>query len=171
MPKTQIIAALLAGVLLTLGACALPAATAAPAPAPSATTPAAAEIAAEPEPTCLLPATETTPGEWTFTADPVKYIFEVTPGSGQSYSISQLQVYPIEAEVGDIVTFNIVVTNTIAHPGTYNIALKLEDAIIQTQAVAINGGESKKLTFEVTAAFGKFEVVAGELTAGFRVFF
>ena len=176
MRNIRIITALLAGLLLTLSACAVPAVTAAPPPlpAPVAPTPPAAEAIVVPEPACPTEPTAVKLGlgPWSYAVEPVKYIFEVTPASGQgSYSISQLQVYPIEAEVGDIVTFNIMVTNTIVHPGTYNIALKLEDAIIQTQAVAINGGESKMLTFEVIAAFGKFEVVAGELTAGFRVFF
>lgn len=177
MRRTPIIAALLGGLLLTLSACAIPAATATPAPtpapAPVSTTPEpAVEVATTPEPACPLLAPELTPGQWEFVPDPIKYLLEVTPASGQAgFLVSQLQAYPVEAAVGDNVTFSIVVANTGGQPGTYTVTLKFDDAVIQTRDVTIDGGGSKKVEFDTMAAYGEFKVMAGELTAGFRVFF
>ena len=175
MRKTGFIAALLAGVLLTLSACAVPAATAAPPlTAPVPVTPPAAGVAVAPEPACPTEPTVVALGlgPWSYVPEPVEYVFEVTPASGQgSYSISQLQVYPIEAAVGDNVTFSIFVTNTGAQAGTYTVALKFDGAIIQTQNITITGGNSTKVEFDAMAEYGEFKIVAGELTAGLKVVF
>lgn len=176
MRKTGIIAALLAGVSLSLGACAVPAVTGAPPPLPATVpvTPPAAEVAVMPEPACPTEPTAVKlgPGPWSYVPDPVKYVFEVTPASGQGgYSISQLQVYPIEAAVGDNVTFSIFVSNTGAQPGTYTVALQFDGTVIQTQDVTITGGDSIKVEFGSMATYGEFKVVAGELTAGLKVVF
>lgn len=182
MRRTGIIAALLGELLLILSACGSPAITATTTPAPVAvpasTTPAAAEIAVVSEPAYPLPAPAPAPapGQWNFVPDLVKYIVEVTPASGQGgFLLSRLQVYPIEAAVGDNVTFSVMVTNTGGQTGTYTVALKFDDAIIQTQDVTIDANGSKKVEFDIMAEYsefyGEFKVLAGELTAGFRVFF
>ena len=173
MRITGITAALLAVLLLTLGACAGPATTATTAPValvPASITPAAAEVV--PEPACPLPALEAAPGEWHFAADPIEYTIEVTPASGQmNYLLSRLLVFPVEAEVGDNLTFSVVVTNTGIQPANYTVALKSAGAVINTLDVTIDGGSSRNVELDSTAKFGEFKVVAGELTAGFRVFF
>ena len=174
MRKAGIVAALLAGLLLTISACAIPAATARipPEPVPTLTTPPAAEVITTPEPAYLLLPPETAPGEWNFIPGPTKYIVEVTPASGQgSFLVSRLQVYPLEAAVGDNVTFSVVVTNTGGEQGTYTVVLQFDGTVIQTHNVGIDGGDSKKVEFDLMAEYGEFKVVAGTLTAGLRVFF
>lgn len=177
MRKAEIIAALLAGLLLTITSCTVPAATAriTPEPVPTSLTsegPLAAEATTTPEPACPLLPPKTAQEEWNFIPGPTKYIIEVTPASGQeSFIVSRLQVYPVEAAVGDNVTFSVGVTNTRGQPDTYTIVLQFDGAIIRTQNVSIDGGGSKNVEFDLMAEYGEFKVVAGALTAGLRVFF
>ena len=183
MRKTAIVAALLAGLLVTLSACAAPAVTAKIAPATAqaipepvgpAPSPVEPEAVVTPEPACPTEPTvvKLGLGPWSYAAEPVKYVFEVTPASGPgSYSIKQLQIYPIEAAVGDNVTFSIWFTNTGTQPGTYTVALKFDGSVIDTQNAAIDAGNSTKVEFESMAKYGEFKVVAGELTAGLKVVF
>jgi CO dehydrogenase/acetyl-CoA synthase delta subunit len=88
-----------------------------------------------------------------------------------NYLLSRLLVFPVEAEVGDNITVSIVITNPGVQPGTYTVALKSAGEVIQTLDVTIDGGSSMNVELDSTAKFGEFKVVAGELTAGFRVFF
>lgn len=175
MRNIRIITALLAGVLLTLGACAAPAVTAAPPPLPAPVAiPPPAEVAVVPEPAC--PAEPTVVklglGPWSYAAEPVEYVFEITPASGQGgFHVSQLQAYPVELEIGDNVTVNVMVTNSGIQPGTYTVALKFNDAVIKTQTVNIDGGGSQKVALSVMPPLGEFLVMAGELSAGFKVVF
>ena len=64
-----------------------------------------------------------------------------------------------------------MLANTGEQRGTYTVALKFDGAVIWTQDVAIDGGGSKKVEFDVMAAYGEFKVMAGELIARFRVVF
>ena len=101
---------------------------------------------------------------------------EVTPASGQAgFLLSQLQIYPEPVAVGDNVTVSVVVTNTGVQPATYTIALKFDDVVITTQDVTIAGGSSTKVELNSMAQYGEcngeFKVVAGDLTANFKVVF
>ncbi|MDO8717056.1 MAG: hypothetical protein Q7J73_09690 [Dehalococcoidales bacterium] len=125
-----------------------------------------------PEPACPVPSPEVAPGEWNFAAEPVKYIVEVTPASGQGgFRVSQLQAYPVELEIGDNVTISVVLLNTGIQPGIYTVALTLDNAVILEQDITIDSGASKKLELSVMPPLGEFVVIAGELTAGLKVVF
>ena len=188
MRRIRIIAALLGGLLLTLGACAGPSTTAtttlSPVSVPASTTPATAEVAVAPEPACPLPAPELGPGQLEFVPDPINYLVEVTPAPGQpGYRISQMRIYPFEAEVGQNVTISVVVANTGVYPGNYTVVLKFDGEVIQTQDITIDGGGSTKVEFNFPGViilpslpflmpeYDEFKVVAGEFINGFKVFF
>jgi hypothetical protein len=186
MRKTRIIAALVAGLLLTVSGCAVPAATAAPTPVPvpapvsiipaPALVPASIIPAPALVPASIIPAPALAPGEWNIIAGPTKYIVEVTPASGQAgFLLSQLQIYPQPVAVGDNVTVSVVVTNTGVQPAAYTVTLEFDGAVITTQDVTIGGGNSTKIELNSMAQYGEcngeFKVVAGDLTANLKVLF
>lgn len=182
MRRTGIIATLLGGLLLILGACASPSATAKRVSAPTTLTPTsptpipipAPELT--PTPTTLVPATYAlapAPGQADFLAGDIGYVVEVTSAPEQvGFLVSQLQVDPEDVAVGDNVTISVVVTNTGGQRGTYKVVLKFDDAIIKTQDVTIDGGASRKVELNVLVEkYGEFKVMANQLTAKMTVFF
>jgi len=170
MQIRRIVTIPLIGVLVILGGCANPIANALPATVVPAQVPATVAPAQAPAP--VAPASAPAP-EGLLTVEH-SLVVQVTPTQGQSgFIISQLQLSSQDVQQGDEVIIFIVVTNTGGQQGVYTVALKLDDDIIQTQNVTIDGGASSTVALNVITWFPcdiEYKVMAGKLTSTLRVY-
>ena len=80
-------------------------------------------------------------------------IYYYTLSSSQipaKFEVSNLTVSPLEVEPSEEVTISATVTNVGEESGSYTVEGKLDDKVIYTELVNLNGGESTSITFTVT---------------------
>jgi len=89
-----------------------------------------------------------------------------------AFTVTDLTLSPAEADIGETVTITILVTNTGALAGSYEVTLEVDEAVAATEEVTLAGGASQKVTFttvkdfagtyivDVNGLAGKFEVMA-----------
>ena len=83
------------------------------------------------------------PAEWE-----ISYILPIIDSA--VFRISNLTNYPTEVEKDEEVTNSIVVTNIGNEDGTYPLALKINQVIIDTKIVTLNAGSSTTEQFIIT---------------------
>jgi hypothetical protein len=93
------------------------------------------------------PKTET---ETTITAPPT-----TTESKPASFSVGGLTITPKEVTAGSSVTIEVLVSNTGELSGTYDLTLKIDNTVEDTEKVALNGGNSQRVTFTVTKSTAK----------------
>jgi hypothetical protein len=72
--------------------------------------------------------------------------------------------------LGESVDASVVVTNTGDLTGNYEVSLKINDVIVQTEEVTLDGGDSKTISFGVTSdAIGEYNVDISGLPGTFEV--
>jgi len=64
-----------------------------------------------------------------------------------AFTISALAISPAEVNIGEDVTISALVTNTGDLTGTYEVTLKIDDVVVDTESVTLAGGASEKVTF------------------------
>lgn len=64
-----------------------------------------------------------------------------------SFTISKLVIFPTEVDIGQNVTVSAIVKNTGGKVGVYEVVLKVNDVIKDTERVMVSAGASKKVTF------------------------
>ncbi len=80
-------------------------------------------------------------------------------------TVTPAEVYPEEG-----VTVSVTVTNTGDLTGSYDVTLKINDLVLQTRKVTLDGGKSKLISFTVTAAApGEYTVSINGLQSKFTV--
>jgi len=72
------------------------------------------------------------------------------PPKPAEFKVSQLSVTPAEVKTGEAVTVSATVANVGEARGSYEVALRIDGAIVETKTVALDGGKSTKVTFSVT---------------------
>jgi uncharacterized membrane protein len=103
------------------------------------------------------------PAEWE-----ISYILPIIDSA--VFRISNLTIYPTEVEKDEEVTISIVVTNIGNEDGTYPLALKINQVIIDTKIVTLNAGSSTTEQFIVTSGeVGANIVEIGTLSSEFNV--
>ncbi len=86
------------------------------------------------------------------------------------FELSDLHISSKTTAPGEVIDISVLVTNTGDLSGSYELNLKLDDVIVGTEAVTLDGGASETVHFEVTASgLGEHEVAAGALTDTFTV--
>ena len=83
-----------------------------------------------------------------------------TLGTPAAFSLSSLDITPMEVDIGESVTVSVVVTNTGDLEGTYEVTLRIDGVVVATQEVTLAAGASQTVTFTVA------EDVAGTYTVG-----
>jgi hypothetical protein len=73
-----------------------------------------------------------------------------TQGVPASFDIRSLSISPQEAEIGEEVTISVDIFNTGDAPGTYEVALNIGDAAVDSEEVTLDGGTSQMVTFIVS---------------------
>jgi len=64
-----------------------------------------------------------------------------------AFTASALTISPAEVEIGETVTISVLVTNTGDLSGSYTVTLKIDNVVIDSKAVTLDGGASQKVTF------------------------
>ncbi len=64
-----------------------------------------------------------------------------------AFAASDLAISPIEVTAGATVTISAVVTNTGDLAGDYQVILKINDEVVATSVIALDGGASQKVIF------------------------
>ncbi len=67
-----------------------------------------------------------------------------------SFTISELTISPAEVEAGEVVTITALVNNSGDLPGSYQMVLTVNDEIVETRVVDIDGGAGSTVTFNLT---------------------
>ena len=66
------------------------------------------------------------------------------------FRISKLDISPGEAEIGQTVAINVLVTNGGNLKGTYQVTLEIDNKVVETQEVTLAGGASDTITFKMS---------------------
>ena len=72
------------------------------------------------------------------------------PTRPAAFTIADLVITPDEVEVGETVIISASVTNNGDLTGTYEVTLKINDAVMKTKEVEVAGGDSEKVSFRIT---------------------
>lgn len=85
------------------------------------------------------------------------------------FTTSGLSILPVEVNIGEAVTISVVVSNTGDLSGDYKVTLKVDNIIVDTKEIIVDGGGSQKVTFTTTKnVAGTYMVnvdgLAGEFT-------
>jgi hypothetical protein len=67
-----------------------------------------------------------------------------------SFTVSGLTITPVEAEIGEAVTINVLVANNMATGGTYDLSLRVGNAQESVVTVSLTAGEKKMVSFTTT---------------------
>lgn len=98
---------------------------------------------------------------------PVAVLAPIRPAS---FTITGLSITPAEVYVGDRVSISVLVTNTGDLTGSYEVSLEINNKVMQTKEVTLDGGDSETVSFSVTPeAAGEYSVNVNGLLGTFEV--
>ncbi|MEJ2240830.1 MAG: CARDB domain-containing protein [Candidatus Bathyarchaeota archaeon] len=81
----------------------------------------------------------------------ISYILSTSvPGE---FNVSDLNILPFNAIVGEEVTISVLVTNLGVQSGSFSLPLIVNQTIQETRTVSLAGGESKKIDFKIIKQF------------------
>ncbi|HEY50301.1 MAG TPA: hypothetical protein G4O20_00640 [Dehalococcoidia bacterium] len=118
---------------------------------------------------------------FTLTADTVgKHLVELgelqntftvnEPEASTEFITSNLEIDPIEVTTGESVTISVLVSNTGDLPGSYEVSLLIDEYVVQTEEIALNGGDSEHVSFQVpTDTAGEYKVTIDGLSGSYVV--
>ena len=86
-------------------------------------------------------------GSYTVSLDGLTGKFVVKAPS--AFAVSDLSITPAEVEIGETVTIGASVTNTGDISGSYEVTLKINDAVVEVKKVTLASSASEKLAFTV----------------------
>ena len=66
------------------------------------------------------------------------------------FRISEFDISPGEADIGQTVTIRALVTNSGNLEGTYQVILEIDNKVVETQGVTLAGGASDIVTFKIS---------------------
>ena len=64
-----------------------------------------------------------------------------------TFSLSALSISPPEIEIGEEVTVSVTVTNVGGQSGSYEVTLKVNNAVVDTARISLAAGTSQEVTF------------------------
>jgi hypothetical protein len=82
-----------------------------------------------------------------------------------SFAVSSLTLTPSEIYAGETSTVSVTVTNNGDLSGTYSVVLKIDDAVMETKQVTLDGNQSQTVDFSVSLdTAGTYNIVIGSLS-------
>ncbi|MFC2057089.1 CARDB domain-containing protein [Chloroflexota bacterium] len=94
----------------------------------------------------------------------------VTPPVPAAFTTSGLSISPSDVSVGERVTISSLITNTAELSGSYTASLKINNVVVDTKDVTLEGGVSQTVTFTVTQdVAGTYAVIVGTQSGTFNV--
>ena len=64
-----------------------------------------------------------------------------------TFSLGALSISPAEVEIGEEVTVGVTVTNAGGQSGSYEVTLKVDNAVVDTASITLTAGISQEVTF------------------------
>ena len=87
-----------------------------------------------------------------------------------AFSASSLNISPAEADIEETVTIGVLVTNTGELAGSYTVTLKIDEVVVATKEVTLDGGASQEVNFTTTKdVAGTYTVDVNGLIGEFAV--
>ena len=87
-----------------------------------------------------------------------------------SFTVTDLSITPAEVYVGESVIISVRVTNTGDLTSSYEVSLKIDNTVVQTKEVTLDGGDSETVSFSVTPdAVREYSVNISGLLGTFEV--
>ncbi len=88
-----------------------------------------------------------------------------------NFEFSNLEISPLEIKQGKEAMISVDVANTGTAAGDYNVDLKIDDVVVDSQLVSLSVGNSTTIEFtHVEEEPGTYEVKVGDLTTTYEVF-
>jgi len=78
---------------------------------------------------------------------PFAILAKLPEASAANFSASSLNISPPEADIGKTVTISALVSNTGGLAGSYTVTLRIDEVVIATEDVTLDGGASQEVTF------------------------
>ncbi|MDP2731384.1 MAG: CARDB domain-containing protein [Dehalococcoidales bacterium] len=100
---------------------------------------------------------------------------EPTPSAPAAFTTSSLSISPTAVNIGDMVTIAVQVANTGDLSGSYEVTLKINNEMVETKQVTLDGGRSQTVSFatsrdtagtysvNINSQSGSFTVTAAEV--------
>ncbi|GAH79704.1 unnamed protein product, partial [marine sediment metagenome] len=87
-----------------------------------------------------------------------------------TFATSKLSITPAEVNIGEEVTITTLITNTGKLAGSYKLTLSIDNAVVATREVTLEGGASEEVTFTaVKDVAGTCTVTVDGLSGTFMV--
>ena len=87
-----------------------------------------------------------------------------------AFVTTDLSITPAEVNIGEEVTISILVTNTGGLTGSYEVTLKVDEVLVTTEEVTLDGGTSQTVTFTTAKdVAGTYAVTVADLSGTFVV--
>lgn len=87
-----------------------------------------------------------------------------------SFTVTDLSITPTEVYVGESIIISVHVTNTGDLTSSYEVSLKIDNTVVQTKEVTLDGGDSETASFSVTPdAVSEYSVNISGLLGTFEV--
>ncbi|HEY82864.1 MAG TPA: hypothetical protein G4O01_06195 [Dehalococcoidia bacterium] len=94
----------------------------------------------------------------------------LVPTRPASFTLADLKITPTEIYLGESVSISIQLTNTGDLTGSYEVSLKIDDSVVETKEVTLEGGDSETVSFSLTPnKVGEYSVDVGGLQGTFVV--
>ena len=115
--------------------------------------------------------TADTVGEHVVEVGELKSTFIVQePEASAEFITNNLEIDPIEVTKGESVTISVIVSNTGDLFGSYEVSLLIDDSVVQTKEIALNGGDMQEISFQgPTDTAGEFKVSIDGLSGSYDV--
>lgn len=129
-------------------------------------------IAGGAEDTIAFIITKDTAGTYTVNVNGLSGTFEVTepPPAPATFTASDLTITPTNVGIGEKIIISVTVANTGDLPGSYEVTLKIDAAVVETKQVTLDGATSEAITFTTTIDdAGTYSVTIDGLTGTFEV--
>jgi len=78
------------------------------------------------------------------------FVVKPPPAPPAAFAVRALTISPAEVDIGESVTVSILVTNTGDLAGSYEVTLKIDEAVVATKGVTLDGGASQSVTFTIS---------------------
>jgi len=112
-----------------------------------------------------------TPGEHRVSLGGLTATFFVNePQAAAAFTINRLEINPISVNAGEKINISIFVENTGDLPGTYPITLSIDDIIVETREISLDGHGSMTASFSfIVDAVGEHTANIGDLQGVYEV--
>jgi len=86
------------------------------------------------------------------------------------FSVTDLTISPLEAEIGETVTISVNITNVGELDGSYTLNLTINDILTENQTLLLSSGDSKIVEFTASEnAEGNYTVKIDDLSGSFKI--